>query len=124
MRKGEKYLVDLSSTDRRTHARTEAHLLTVFRQSTAGGKQSLPQIGYTRDISSHGAYFYTQSDVKEGDSISVTFHFTADWTEAGNPPRLEGEGTIARVEKANRAFTPVDISGAAVRFWRELAVAL
>ena len=87
----------MSSTDRRRQGRTQAHLLTVFRKSNSDEKKSLPLIGYTRDISERGAYFYTQSDVKEGDSISVTFHFTADWTEAGNPPRLEGEGTIARV---------------------------
>ncbi len=124
MRKEEEYLVDMSSTDRRGQARTEAHLLTVFRRSGSDGKKSLPLIGYTRDISTRGAYFYTQSEVKEGDSVSVTFHFTADWTEAGNPPKLEGEGTVARVETTTKAFPPVDIRGAAIRFWRELAVSL
>jgi hypothetical protein len=120
----EKHLVDLSSTDRRSHPRTEAHLLAVFRRSNANGNKALPLIGYTRDISSCGAYFYTQSDVKEGDSISVTIHFTADWTEAGSPPKLVGEGTVARVENTRRAFPPIDINGTAVRFWRDLTVSI
>jgi len=124
MRRGKEHLVDLSSTDRRSHPRTEAHLLTVFRLSDKEGRRSLPLIGYTRDISARGAYFYTQSDVKEGERISVTIHFTADWTEAGNPPKLEGEGSIERVERAHKAFPPIDINGTAVRFSADLAVSI
>jgi hypothetical protein len=120
----EKHLVDLSSTERRSHPRIEAHLLIVFRSLSANGNKTLPLIGYTRDISTCGAYFYTQSEVKEGDTISVTIHFTADWTDAGNPPRLEGKGTVARVEKANRTFPPIDINGAAVKLWSDLAVSV
>lgn len=111
-------------SEKRKYSRKEAHLFTVFIRSGSGEELPLPQIGYTRDISAGGAYFFTQSEVDEGDHVSVTVHLTADWAEGGNPPRLEGEGTILRVEKARKAFPSIDVTGAAVQFARELAVAL
>ncbi len=109
--------------ERRKCPRREAHLFVVFRQflkKKAGG----PQVGFTRDVSARGIYFYTQGEIAKGDEISLTVHLTSDWVEGGNAPKLKGKGSVLRVERtARKLHLPVS-TGVAVHLKRKLAVSL
>lgn len=113
----------MTPSERRKDARMEAHLFTVFRRLPKKKKEAgVPEVGYTRDISVGGVYFYTQSDVKKGERVSLAVHVTSDWAEGGSPPKLEGEGKVLRVERARTGLPPNDLRGVAVQFAQEVAV--
>ena len=107
--------------ERRNYHRSEANLFTVFRRLCAKGA-FLPQVGFTKDVSAGGAYFFTRSEVAKGDSISVAIHVTSDWAAGGNPPRLEADGRVLRVERGRGTSASNDTKGVAVKFKQELAV--
>ena len=114
-------LLNPMTCERRKYPRREAHLFTVFRRLLKK-EVGAPQIGYTRDISTEGVYFYTQDKVEKGDQIDLTIHLTTDWAEGGNPPKLEGKGNVLRVERTRKP-SPLPVStGVAVRVKERLAI--
>jgi hypothetical protein len=108
--------------DRRGHSRIETSLFTVFKRKTKKNDNSRPQIGYTRDITPRGVYFYTQTKPERGDNVFLSIHLSADWAGGGTPPKLEGEGKVLRVENAARILPLDDFNGVAVRLNQELAL--
>jgi hypothetical protein len=113
----------MAFSEKRSCPRREASLFAVFRRLAKNG-EAVPQIGYTRDISSGGAYFYTRSQAKNGDSISMKIHLIPQWNGTEIPPPLEAEGEILRVEKKLTLFPPGRAKGVAVRFTQELDISL
>lgn len=112
------------SPNRRNHPRSQIRLLTVYKLLGKNGKASSPEIGYTRDISAGGMYFYTSRRADEGNRISLTIHFGGDFEGGSNPPKLDGEGTVARVEKNCNAFSQADVNGMAVHFASDLTISV
>ena len=110
-------------SEKRSCLRREASLFAVFRRLVKND-EAVPQIGYTRDISSRGAYFYTRGQAEKGDSISITIHLIRQWngTEILSP--LEAEGEILRIEENLKNPPPGRTSGVAVRFTQELDISL
>ncbi len=107
--------------EKRNHHRREANLFAVFQRLL--NKESLsPQVGFTRDISMGGAYFYTRGEVEKGENISLTIHLTSDWAEGGSPPRLRADAEILRVERGRSISPTTGARGVAVKFMQELAV--
>ncbi len=97
------------------------HLFTVFRR-VQEKEVGFPQVGYTRDISTEGVYFYTQDKLDKGDQIDLMIHLTCDWAEGGSPPKLEGRGNVLRVERT-RKHLPLPVStGIAVHLKQGLAI--
>jgi len=114
-------LLNPMTCERRKSPRREAHLFTVFRRFLTK-EVGPPQIGYTRNISTEGVYFYTQDKVEKGDEIDLTIHLTSDWAEGGNPPKLEGKGNVLRVERTRKPL-PLPVStGVAVHLTEGLAI--
>ena len=110
-------------SEKRSCSRREASLFTVFRR-LAKDDDPVRQIGYTRDISPRGAYFYTRGKAEKGDSISMTIHLTPQWNGTEVPPPLETQGEILRIEKKLTFFPPGRAKGVAVRFTQELDISL
>lgn len=108
--------------NRRGYSRIETSLFTVFKHKAKRNDDSPPQIGYTRDITPTGIYFYTQTKTERGDNVFLSIHLSADWAGVGMPPKLEGEGKVLRVENAARILPLDDFSGVAVQLNQELAL--
>ena len=110
-------------SEKRSCLRREASLFAVFRRLEKNG-DVVPQIGYTRDISSRGAYFYARGQAEKGDTISVKIHLIPQRNGTEIPPPLEAEGEILRVEKKLTFFPPGRAKGVAVKFTQELDISL
>jgi hypothetical protein len=121
MKEEKKFCVREGTSDRRNSLRSQTRLLTVFRLEE-GGQATAPEIGYTRDISNKGIYFYASRKFDKGDRISLTVHFGGDSAGSENPPKLVGEGIVLRTERNRNTLYQTNISGTAVHFFSELAV--
>lgn len=107
--------------ERRTHPRVKADFFLVF-QRLPRSRESSPEVGFARDVSSEGVYFYTLGHIEKNDRVSLTVHVNSMWMESGGPPTIAGEGQVIRVEKTTQTFSPRAVSGVAVRMREELAV--
>jgi len=116
-------IIPVTAPDARGYPRKSACFFMVFNRHGKGGEPALPHIGYTRDISAGGAFFFTRGEAEQGDDLSLKFHLPADWGAGDYPPSLEGNGKVQRVE-TNRKLLPLGyINGVAVRFTEELDIA-
>lgn len=111
--------IKVAKPERRASSRLQLRLFMVFRPIPE--KKEPPAVGFTRDVSAGGLYFYTLKELKEGEEVSLTIHLVSDWAEGGTPPTLDGKGKVLRVERPFRK--PGDFQGVAVRFSEKLAVA-
>jgi hypothetical protein len=89
---------------------------TVFNRFGKEPAEPVPQVGYTRDISAGGVYFFTRSDVEQGMDLSLTIHLSRDWEQESYPPKLEGDGKIIRIENDRQDLPVGYINGVAVQF--------
>ena len=113
----------MTAPDARGFPRKSACFFMVFSRYGKEGEPTLPHIGYTRDISAGGAFFFTRGEAMQGDDLSLKIHLPADWGAGDYPPSLEGNGKVLRVE-TNRKLLPLGyINGVAVRFTEELDIA-
>jgi hypothetical protein len=108
--------------EKRRNARMRIHLFTVVRKILGSKHLSRPHIGFTRDISINGIYFYTRMKIKRGDSLCLTVHVVSGASSGGPPPKLEGDGLIVRIDRIHKEFPIAKMNGVAVRFTSELAV--
>jgi PilZ domain len=76
-------------------------LLPVSLRDSSSGAEGL---GFTQDVSSRGAYFFTDAPLHEGAEIELTLQMPAEIT-LGERMRVRCRGRILRVVK------PADLSG-------------
>lgn len=114
----------VTAQERRKSMRARANLFLAFKRLSREGKESLPEMGYTRDISRSGMYFYTSGKPKKGEKAVFVVYTGREWTEPGVPPRLEGKGKVLRVERPRKELPPAQFYGVAVQFEEELALSL
>ena len=76
-------------------------VLPVSLRDLAGGMDGL---GFTQDLSSRGAFFFTEAELHEGQEIELTLNMPAEIT-LGESMRVRCRGLVLRVVKpADRAF--------------------
>lgn len=73
-------------------------------------------IGYARDLSSRGLFFYTRGKLAAGNRLSLTIFPSIDWIVEQSPPRLEVEGKVLRSERTRRPSPDGEMRGVAVEF--------
>jgi hypothetical protein len=105
--------------ERRKDRRIHADYVIAFRQIEK--QPDNVKIGYTRNVSSGGAYVFTRANLPVGERLALKIHIPADWTEGGSPPNLEGEGGVLRVDPGNGA-TAKTVNGMAIQFFGQLSV--
>ncbi|RJP75090.1 MAG: hypothetical protein C4532_01075 [Candidatus Abyssobacteria bacterium SURF_17] len=110
--------------ERRRHQRKKVRCFVVFKHLNDAKKDAdISGIGYTRDVSGCGMYFWTVSQPSAGDRISMTVHLTSDWSGGGGiPPTLDAAGKILRVEQSRGGIPALDFNGVAIQFDDDIAV--
>ena len=112
----------MKKKERRRKARIKIHLFTVVRKIMKSKGLSRPHIAFTRDISSDGLYFYTRMKTEAGDHLCLSVYFVSDAQLGGTTPRLEGIGSISRIDSIHKELPLSHLNGVAVQFAHELAV--
>jgi hypothetical protein len=105
----------VAPNQKRRHLRSGVNFFAVLRRLSKEG-DSLPQIGYTRDISPDGTYCYIQDGLKKGDRIYVIIFVNREVVEGRSPMKVEGEGEVVRVEQACKILQSSAFDGVAVQF--------
>jgi len=114
--------LSMIKVERRKNYRMKAIYFIVSRSLGKKVSESIPQIGYSRDISAWGTYFYTRSKIVLGDRLTLTIHLSPEWEEESYPPKLEGEGKVIRVENEFESLPAGYTHGVAVEFAKKVEV--
>lgn len=110
------------STERRKEdVRRCVRLFMIFHLLSPGEKNIPVQVGYTRDISTRGVYFFTTRGPAVGEDIALTVYVPAS-PEQKLPPRLEAKGKVVRVEEAEEQEFHSKLSGVAVKYLEKVTV--
>ena len=86
-------------TERRNAVRYQVSLNVTFRWSDIHGLHKQAD-GQTRDVSPKGAYVLATSCPPRGAKVQIEFELSPD-AHGSQALRLEGEGSVLRVEPAN-----------------------
>jgi hypothetical protein len=105
--------------ERRKERRIRADYVIAFRPIEE--QANIVKIGYTRNVSSGGMYVYTRAKPPVGERLALKIHIPSDWAEGGDPPNLEGEGGVLRIDPGN-GLQSQTVNGMAIQFFGQLSV--
>ncbi len=110
--------------DKRKHPRMKRNFFAVFRRLFRRGEPSLPQVGYVRDVSEKGLYFYTQDPPDPQERILLSMYPKGSLFGEKEVYKVETFAKVIRVEHPQSPFPSTDFCGVAVRFANEPVVVL
>jgi hypothetical protein len=102
-------------------ARIQARLFLVYRPVSRAEHAAPVQVGFTRDISTKGVYFFTPTKPAVGEDIALTIYASAS-PEQELPPRLQTAGEIMRVEEIEERDFHSTLNGVAVKYQEKVMV--
>jgi hypothetical protein len=108
--------------ERRQNARVKLHFFVVIQKKLKSKRLSQPHIGFTRDISINGLYFYTRMRIVNGENLSLCIYFVSDGSSGVVSPKLEGIAYTLRIEQIYRNLPLPYLNGVAAQFLQGLVV--
>lgn len=86
------------------------------RRIGENGEACLPQVGYARNISSGGLFFYTEDPAARGERMLFSIYPNGAWAEGETPLKLVAQGQVVRVDRVSAPHLPGEEHRVAVRF--------